>query len=325
MRICIFGAGAIGGYLGGKLSLAGEEVTLIARGRHLEAMQRNGLRLIDDDGVRVARPRCTDDPARVGAQDAVIVTVKAPAAAAAAEGMLPLLAEDTAVVPAMNGIPWWYFYGWKGAWRDHRLESVDPGGRQWDLLGPERVIGCVVYPACEVVEPGVVRHIEGDRFVLGEPDGEKSERCLKLARTFVSAGLRAPLRANIRNEIWVKLWGNLAFNPLSVLTRKTLDVLATEPETRRVARAMMLEAQEIGERLGVRFPIDVDRRIDCTATVGPHKTSMLQDLERGREMEIDAILGVVQELGRLVEVETPHIDDVLDRVRQVEAQRKETA
>ena len=316
MKICIYGAGAIGGYLGAELALAGEDVSLIARGPHLEAMQKNGLKLRIEDEERIAQARFTDDPGEVGPQDYVIVTLKAPSAAAIADQMGPLLAPDTAVVTAVNGIPWWYFYDLDGPWKDHQLQSIDPDGKQWKMIGPERAIGCVIYPACEILEPGVVEHISGDRFVLGEPDGSKTDRVLKLSEALINAGFKAPVRPKIRNEIWIKLWGNLSFNPISALTHATLDVIATDPGTRLVARRMMLEAQGIGEKLGVRFAIDVDRRIDGAAAVGAHKTSMLQDLERGRAMEIDALLTVVQEMGLLTETKTPAIDLILALVQQ---------
>ncbi len=316
MRICIYGAGAIGGYLGVQLALAGEEVTLIARGPHLAAMQKNGLKLLIGDEERVAQPRSTNDPAEAGPQDYVIITLKAPSVPGIVDLIQPLLGPETAVVTAVNGIPWWYFYQLEGPWRDYRLKSVDPGGQQWEKIGPERVIGCVVYPATEVSEPGVIQHIDGNRFSLGEPGGEKSERVRQLSKALNKAGFKAPIRAQIRNEIWVKLWGNLTFNPISALTHATLDVIATDPGTQTVVRAMMLEAQTIGEKLGVRFGVDIDRRIAGAAAVGAHKTSMLQDLERGRSMEIDALLTVVQEMGRLVEVETPTIDVVLPLIQQ---------
>ena len=315
MRICIYGAGAIGGYLGVQLALAGEDVTLIARGPHLAAMRQNGLKLLIDGEERVAHPRCTDDPAQVGPQDYVIVTLKAHSVPGVVDVMQPLLGPDTAVVTATNGVPWWYFYGLEGQWRDHRLESVDPGGAQWDKIGPERAIGCVVYPAAEVAEPGVIRHLDGNRFTLGEPTGDKTERVQALSKALISAGFRAPVR-DIRDELWVKLWGNLTFNPISALTLETLDVVATDPGTRGVARAMMLEAQAIGEKVGVRFKIDVDRRIDGAAAVGAHRTSMLQDLDKGRPMEIDALVSAVQEMGRLVDLPTPTVDVVLALVRQ---------
>ncbi len=316
MRICIFGAGAIGGYLGVDLALAGVDVSLIARGPHLEAMQKNGVKLLIDGDERVAHPRATNDPAEVGPQDVVIITLKAHSVPGIVDTIQPLLGPDTAVITATNGIPWWYFYGLEGPWKDHQLESVDPGGQQWQKIGPERAIGCVVYPATEVIEPGVIQHIEGDRFSLGEPSGEKTDRVAKLSEILRKAGFKAPIRPRIRNDIWVKLWGNLTFNPISALTLATLDVIATEEGTQSVARGMMLEAQGIGEKLGVRFGVDVEQRIAGAAAVGAHKTSMLQDLERGRPMEIDALLTVIQEVGRLVEIETPTIDIVLALVQQ---------
>lgn len=316
MRICIFGAGAIGGYLGVDLALAGADVSLIARGPHLEAMQKNGVKLLIDGEERVAHPTATDDPAEVGPQDVVIITLKAHSIPGIVETILPLLGPETAVITATNGIPWWYFHGLDGPWQDRQLESVDPGGKQWEMIGPERAIGCVVYPATEVIEPGVIKHLEGDRFSLGEPNGEKTERVGQLSEILRKAGFKAPIRPRIRNDIWVKLWGNLTFNPISALTHATLDVIGTDEGTQSVARGMMLEAQSIGEKLGVRFGVDVEQRIAGAGAVGAHKTSMLQDLKRGRPMEIDALVTVIQEMGRLVDVETPTIDVVLALVQQ---------
>lgn len=311
MRICVFGAGAIGGYLAAKLASTQEnEVSLVARGAHLEAIRSRGLVLIEGEQRLLAHPKATADARELGPQDYVIVTLKAHQVPAAVPAIESLLGPETAIVWAINGVPWWYFFGLEGPWRDRRLESVDPGGVIWDRLRPERAIGCVVYPAAEVDEPGVVRLVEGDRFSLGEPDGSKSARVERLARALMAAGLKAPIRPKIRDEIWVKLWGNLAFNPISALTRATLDVICADPGTRAVARAMMLEAQEVAEKLGVRFAIDVDKRIAGAAAVGAHKTSMLQDLERGRPMEIDALVTAVLELARLVEVPTPTIATV---------------
>ena len=310
MKICIYGAGAIGGYMGAKLAQAGAEVSLVARGPHLAAMQANGLTLIED-GKRVTVPvRASADPAKLGPQDYVVITLKAHSVPGVVDAMQPLLGPDTCVVMGVNGVPWWYFHGLDGPWRDRRLDTVDPGGRQWDGIVPGRVLGCVVYPAADVPEPGVVNHIEGNRFSLGEPDGSKSDRAQALSKALGAAGLKAPVRPKIRDEIWVKLWGNLSFNPISALTGATLDVLCTDPGTRAVARGMMLEAQAIAEKLGVKFPIDVDRRIEGGAAVGAHKTSMLQDLELGRPMEIDALVTAVQELGRLTDTPTPTIDTV---------------
>ncbi|MEM1313172.1 MAG: 2-dehydropantoate 2-reductase, partial [Pseudomonadota bacterium] len=249
-------------------------------------------------------------PAKLGPQDYLVITLKAHSVPGVAERMRPLIGPDTCVVMGVNGVPWWYFHGLEGPWAGRRLETVDPGGVQWTVFGPERVLGCVVYPAADVPEPGVVNHIEGNRVSLGEPDGSKSERAQALSKALAAAGLKAPVRPKIRDEIWVKLWGNLSFNPISALTHATLDVLCTDPGTRGVARAMMVEAQAVAETLGVKFPIDVDRRIEGGAAVGAHKTSMLQDLEKGRPMEIDALVTAVQEMGRLVEVPTPTIDAV---------------
>ncbi len=318
MKVCIYGAGAIGGYLGVELSRAeGVEVSLIARGAHLAAMRENGLKLLIGGEERVARLPCTDDPAELGPQDHVIIALKTHQAWEVAEQMMPLLGPETAVVTCQNGVPWWYFHGLRGQYKDLRLASVDPDDRQWNAIGPERAIGCVVYPATEIVEPGVIKHTYGNKFALGEPDGSTSERCQRLSRALESAGIKAPILPHIRNEIWLKLWGNLCFNPISALTRETLDVVATDPGTRTLAREMMMEAQRIAVRLGVHFRVDVERRINGAAKVGAHRTSMLQDVERGRQLEIDALLTVVQEMGRMVDVETPHIDSVLALVQQL--------
>ncbi len=311
MKICIFGAGAIGGYMGAKLAQAGADVSLVARGPHLKAMRENGLRLIEEDGETTVKVTASDNAADLGPQDYVIVTLKAHSVPPVVPKMQPLIGENTTIVSGVNGVPWWYFHKVGGPLEGTRLSSVDPGNAQWDGFGPDRVLGCVVYPAAEVIEPGVVKHIEGNRFSLGEPDGSKSERAVALSQALTAAGLKAPVRPKIRDEIWVKLWGNLSFNPISALTHATLDVLCTDPGTREVARNMMLEAQEIAEKLGVKFPIDVDRRIQGGADVGAHRTSMLQDLDQGRPMEIDALIGSVQELGRVTETPTPTIDTVL--------------
>ncbi len=315
MKICIFGAGAIGGYMGAKLAQAGAEVSLVARGPHLAAMQANGLTLIEDGQEQRVAVRASDDPAALGVQDYVIVTLKAHSVPGVVDKMAPLIGPQTTVVSGVNGVPWWYFHKVGGLLEGTRLASVDPGDRQWQGIGPDRVLGCVVYPAAEVSAPGVIRHIEGNRFSLGEPDGSKSDRAMALSKALSAAGLKAPVRPRLRDEIWVKLWGNLSFNPISALTHATLDVLCTDPGTRAVARAMMVEAQQIAETLGVKFPIDVDRRIDGGAAVGAHRTSMLQDLDAGRPMEIDALLGSVQELGRILDLPTPTIDTVLALVQ----------
>lgn len=316
MKIAIFGAGAIGGLLGARLCQAGADVTLIARGPHLAAMQENGLTLLSGGTRIVVHPRLAADAGAAGIQDSVIVTVKAHGLPAAAPAIARMMGSDTTLVTAINGVPYWYFYGLEGKWRDRRVESVDPGGRLWDILPPAHVIGSVVYPAAEIREPGVVEHIYGDRFSLGEPDGSRSERAEALSKLLIGAGFKAPVRPRIRDEIWVKLWGNLAFNPISALTSATLDRLTGIAELRAVSRAMMLEAKAIAEALGVRFAIDVDKRIDGAAEVGEHRTSMLQDLERGRPMEIDALLGAVVELGVIVGLDAPICRVVLALVRE---------
>ncbi|GFE52416.1 2-dehydropantoate 2-reductase [Roseobacter cerasinus] len=316
MKICIFGAGAIGGYMGAKLAQAGADVSLVARGPHLAAMKENGLTLIEEGADPVTMPvTVSDDPSELGPQDYVIVTLKAHSVPPVVDKMQPLLGDDTTIVSGVNGVPWWYFHKIGTDLEGTRLTTVDPGNAQWEGFGPDRVLGCVVYPAAEVSEPGVIKHVEGNRFSLGEPDGSKSERAVALSKALMAAGLKAPVRPRLRDEIWVKLWGNLSFNPISALTHATLDVLCTDPGTRAVARGMMVEAQEIAEKLGVKFPIDVERRIDGGGAVGAHRTSMLQDLDAGRPMEIDALVASVQELGRVTETPTPTIDTVLSLVQ----------
>ncbi|RWD46498.1 2-dehydropantoate 2-reductase [Mesorhizobium sp.] len=322
MRITIFGAGAIGGYLAAKLAMAGRvDLSIMARGAHLDAIKTAGLRLIEDSHESVASVRAAAQAQELGVQDYVVLALKAHSLAPALDQIAPLLGEGTAVVTMQNGVPWWYFHKNGGSLEGTRLQAVDPGGVIWDWLGPDRVIGSVVYPAAEVDAPGLVRHIEGKRFSLGEPSGEKSERVTRLAAEMVAAGLQVPVRDDIRSEIWVKLWGNLSFNPISALTGSTLAAIAADEATRTLARTMMLEAQAIGESLGVRFPINVDRRIKGAGDVGEHKTSMLQDLERGRPMEIDALVTAVQELGRLTGQPTPTIDNVLALVRRLAIER----
>ncbi len=316
MRICIFGAGAIGGLMAAKLALKGEvDVTVIARGPHLAAMQADGLRLVSEGQEVVARPRCVATAVEAGPQDYVVVTLKAHSLPAAAQQMQPLIGPETAIVSAVNGVPWWYFHAIGGTHDGRIVESVDPGGVVTRLLPPMRAIGCIVYPAAEVSAPGVIEHTYGDRFSLGEPDGSRSPRAQRLSEALIAAGFKAPVRPRIRDELWVKLWGNLAFNPISALTTATLDVLVADDEQRGVARTMMLEGQRVAEALGIRFAIDVDKRIAGAAEVGAHKTSMLQDLERGRPMEVEALLGAVVELADLVGEPAATCRTVLSLVR----------
>lgn len=316
MKICIFGAGAIGGLMGAKLAAKGDvDVTFIARGPHLAAMRAHGVKLISEGVEQIVHPRCVESAEEAGPQDYVLVTLKAHSLPSAAKQMQPLLGPDTAIVSAVNGIPWWYFHGLGGAYEGRIVQSVDPDGQVSALLPPSRAIGCIVYPAAEVTAPGVIEHSYGDRFSLGEPDGSRSPRAQALSEALIAAGFKAPVRPKIRDELWVKLWGNMAFNPISALTTATLDVLTGDEGQRGVARAMMLEGQRVAEALGVRFAIDVDKRIAGAAEVGAHKTSMLQDLERGRPMEIEALLGAVVELADWVGEAAPISRTVLALVR----------
>jgi 2-dehydropantoate 2-reductase len=312
MKVCVFGAGAIGSLIGARLAGSpGVDLSLVARGAHLDAIRSRGLVLLDAGGRKTAQVRATADPAELGAQDHVLITLKAHALPSAVESMAPLLGSRTTVVTAQNGIPWWYFHALPGDWEGRRLSSVDPGGAIWSALGPERAIGCVVYPSCEVVEPGVVRHLDGERLMLGEPDGSVTGRVSELAAALHAVGFRAPVRRRIRDDLWLKLWGNVSFNPVSALTKSTLAEIGGHPPSLAVVRTMMEEAAAVARRLGARFPVDVDTRIRWALAAGEHRTSMLQDLERGRRLEIGALIGAVAELGRMVGLATPTIDVVL--------------
>ncbi len=318
MKVCIYGAGAIGGLVGALLARKGDaEVSLIARGPHLAAIREKGLTINGpDESFTISNIKATDDPAELGPQDYVIVALKAHSVGGIVDKMQPLLGPETAVVTAQNGVPWWYFYGLKGDQENQRVKAVDPDGKIWEGIGPERAIGAVIYQAAEVTEPGVISQMAGDRFPVGEPTGERTERVAILSRLLINAGLKAPVRTDIRSDIWVKLWGNLSFNPISALTGETLDKITSDPDTRAVARKMMLEGQAIGEALGVKYPIDVDKRIEGSSKVGPHKTSMLVDMESRRPMEVDALVTAVQELGAITGRETPTIDTIAALVRQ---------
>jgi len=322
VKVCVFGAGAIGGFVGVELARTDVDVSAVARGPHLKAIREHGLTLRIDGEERVAHLHCTDDPSELGVQDFVIIALKAHMISDAVESMSPLIGRGTCVVTASNGLPYWYFSDANALPGGAPLDSIDPGGKQRRVLGPERAVGCVVFPAAEVVAPGVIQHEHGRKFPIGEPDGRKSDRIEELHRMLTEAGLEAPIRSDIRDEIWLKLWGNVCFNPISALTHATVDVIAGDPETRSLCKAMMAEASAIGERLGLHLRVDADRRIDGVASLGAHKMSMLQDLERGRSMEIEPLVGVVQELGRLVHAPTPTIDVVLALLRQ--RARKET-
>ncbi len=312
-RICIFGAGAIGGLIGAKLARKAEaDVSLIARGAHLAAMESGGLTLKQDGGSFTVYPRVTSDSKTLGPQDLVIVTLKANALTGALDQLQPLLGKDTAILFAQNGVPWWYFYKHGGPHEGRTIESVDPGGEIWKRIGPERALGSVVWQAASLESPGVIAHHYGKRMPIAEPSGEKSSRAQLLSKLLVDAGIKSPMRGNLRDEIWLKLWQNLSFNPVSVLTLGTLDQLATDRHTRRVILAMMRESRAVGEALGVRFSVDAEERINMTAKAGNHRTSMLQDVESGRPTELDSLLGAVIELAQLVSIPTPSLNLIYD-------------
>ena len=312
MKITVVGAGAIGGYLGARLSAAGEEVTFIARNRNLEAINAHGFRLIQEDGSELHAPavRAVQRYADAGPQDAVLLTVKAHQVRDLLPDLRGLFGPRTTVVTMINGVPWWYFHQLAGPWEGRAIEAVDPEGVIAAHIEPERVIGSVVYPAAELVAPGVVKVIEGNRFTLGEPDGSRSERVERLSKALMNAGFKAPVSKDIRGEIWVKLWGNLTFNPISALTHATLEQICTFAPTRDLAARMMTEAKAVAERLGVQFRISLEQRLAGAQAVGAHKTSMLQDVEAGRAVEIEALVGAVVELGSITGVPTPQIDAI---------------
>ncbi len=306
MRFAVVGAGAVGAYLGAKLANSGEDVVLVARGPHLQAMQAHGVRVRSSEGDFEAHPTSTDSLEGVGPVDFLFLTVKAHSLAAVAPRLAALLGPDTAVVSAQNGIPWWYFQRHGGPWEGTHLETVDPGKVISTAITPERVIGCVVYPSTSLVEPGVIEHIEGDRFGIGELDGSTTDRCRDLSRALTKSGLRGPIRSRIRHDIWVKLLGNVAFNPISALTRATLYDMTAHAEVRELVRAVMEEADAVARSLGVEMPVSIEQRIAGAQKVGHHKTSMLQDLETGRPMELESIVGAVVELGDKAGVPMPH-------------------
>jgi 2-dehydropantoate 2-reductase len=312
LKIAIIGVGAIGGYVGTRLAHAGDEVTFIARGSNLDALRTRGIRLIMGDGTEQAVPhvRATDNYAEAGPQDMVILALKAHQVEAVAPQVPKLFGPDTVVLPMQNGIPYWYFHRYPGPLANSHVKSVDPNGVIWEHIPCERVIGCVVYPAAELVAPGVIKHVEGNRFPVGEPDGSPSERVTRVSQCFVNGGLQAPVLEDIRAEIWLKLWGNLTFNPISALSRATLASICQYPLSRTLAKDMMTEAQTIATKLGITFRVPLEKRIAGAERVGHHKTSMLQDVEAARELEVDALLGSVIELARLTETPTPHLDTV---------------
>jgi 2-dehydropantoate 2-reductase len=312
LRIAIVGVGAIGGYVGHQLAQAGEDVTFIARGQNLAALQADGIRLLrSDGGEQVVTPvRATADYGAAGIQDLVILAMKAHQLEAVAADVPRLFGPDTVVVPMQNGIPYWYFHGFAGALAGTRIHAVDPNGVIAAKIPAERVIGCVVYPAAELVRPGVIRHVEGNRFPVGEPDGSASDRVGRVAGCFIAAGLQSPVLGDIRAEIWLKLWGNMTFNPISALTRATLAAICQYPPSRTLAANMMREAESVAGKLGIKFRVPLEKRIAGAERVGHHKTSMLQDVEAGRTLELDALLGSVLELAQLTDTRVPHLNAV---------------
>ena len=317
MKLCIFGAGAIGAYLAVELARGGIDVTLIARGPHLQAMKKNGVTLRIGNEEHTEHPKCSDDPAEVGPQDFVLVTLKAHSVPAVSAAMRPLLGPSSAVVTAANGIPWWYFYKLPGQWENYQVKAVDPDGKQWNGVGPERAIGCITYVASEVIEPGVVKSPgKSFRYQIGEPDGVESERCLRFQEAVEASGITCQIRPEIRKDIWIKLMGNMAYNPTSALTLAHAGAMANDPDMEALLRRLMAEVISVGTALGTDPEASIDARIEGTRKGAAfHKTSMLQDLERGRPMEIAPIVGAVAELAKLAGVETPTIDTVLALVQ----------
>ena len=306
MKICVVGAGAIGGYLAVRLAKAGHDVSVIARGPHLAAIQAKGLKLVEDEQELTADNLTATDRIRdLGAQDVVLLALKAHQIGPVAGDLPALFGPDTVMVTLQNGIPWWYFQKLGGPYADRVVETVDPGGVLFKSIDPERLLGCIAYPAAAIAEPGVIRHIEGNRFPIGELDGSNSERAQKVFAALTEAGCKSRVLDDVRSEIWLKLWGNMTFNPISALTHSTLVDICQFPLTRALAATMMTEAQTIGERLGAQFRVPMERRISGAESVGKHKTSMLQDVEAGKPLEIDGMLGVVVELAEATGVEVP--------------------
>ncbi len=316
MKICIVGAGATGGYLGAKLIKAGLDVSLVARGPHLEAMRKTGLTIIENDKEISCLPKCSDSMEELGKMDFIFITLKAYSIPGIVKEIAKMFDDNTSVITAYNGIPWWYFFNDGGQFNNYRIKSIDPDNIQWNVITPVRIIGCVVYPATEIIKPGVIKHLEGNRFSFGEPSGTQTERVSTISKALISAELKAPVRNNIRQEIWTKLIGNLAFNPLSVITGETLDILLSKEENKKIAEEAMKEVSLIMDRLGISLNISINQRIEGAAKVGSHKTSMLQDYERGKELELDALIIAVKEIGNLVGITTPTIDKILYEVKE---------
>jgi 2-dehydropantoate 2-reductase len=324
MRVAVVGAGAIGGYIGAALARGGADVVLIARGAQLEALRRDGIRVVSKRGDLHERPEATDDLAAVRGAELVVLGVKAYSLPELAPRIAPFLSDDAAVLPAQNGVPWWFFQSFAGVYRDTVLESVDPGGVVTRAFEPRRVVGCVPYPATELCAPGVIQHIEGTRFTIGEPDGSLSERCRAISSAFVAGGLKCPVEADIRRELWLKLIGNVAFNPTTALTGATLGELALAPQAVELARAVMEECAAVGEALGIELPVSIERRLEAGIAVGDHRTSMLHDLDAGKPLEIESLTGAVLEIAGRAGTAVPHTRalDALIRLRVLLRDRK---
>ena len=316
-KICIFGAGAIGGYIAASLAKTDAEISLIARGPHKKAIEEKGLTFIKNGKSENFEFNVTDDPKKLDVQDYIFISVKAHSISNIVDTLSPMINEQTSVISAVNGLPWWYFYKANTGTDldDKYIESVDPNGKIWNTFKPERAIGCVVYPACEITEPGVIKHNEGERFSLGEPDGTKSERLKKIANLLIAGGLKVPQKKNLRDEIWIKLWGNCSFNPISALTNTTLDQIGNDKELLKIVRKLMEECQLVGEKIGVKFKVSIDDRIKGATSVIGHKPSTTQDLNAGKSLEIDPIIGSIIEIGNKLKIETPTLKKINSRLK----------
>ena len=317
-KICIFGAGSIGGFIATSLKRTDSKVSLIARGDHKEAIEKNGLTFIRDDNKVNHKFDVTDNPKDLDQQDFIIISVKANAISKISESLKPIIGSKTSIICAINGLPWWYFYKANtGTKLDNQIvETVDQGGKIWETLGPERAIGCVVYPACQILEPGIIKHNgNGERFSLGEPDGSRSDRLKMISSLFIEGGLKAPQKKNLRDEIWVKLWGNCSFNPVSALTNKTMDEMGNDPETYNLIKILMEECQLVGEKIGVKFNISIDDRIKGGVSIIGHKPSTAQDLNAGKPLEIDPIIGSIIEIANKLNVQVPNLKEINSQLK----------
>tara|TARA_Y100000590_G_scaffold116863_1_gene133410 strand:- start:2947 stop:3963 length:1017 start_codon:yes stop_codon:yes gene_type:complete len=316
-KICIFGAGSIGGYIATCLKKTDSEVSLIARGPHKKAIEEKGLTFIKNDKSENFKFNITDDPKKLDIQDYIFISVKAHSISNIVDTLSPMINEQTSIISSVNGLPWWYFYKANTGTNldDKYIESVDPLGKIWNTFKPERAIGCVVYPACEIIEPGVIKHNEGERISLGEPDGTKSERLKKIANLLIAGGLKVPQKKNLRDEIWIKLWGNCSFNPISALTNTTLDQIGNDKKLLSTVRKLMEECKMVGEKIGVKFNVSIDDRIKGATSIIGHKPSTTQDLNAGKTLEIDPIIGSIIEVGNKLNIETPTLKEINSRLK----------